>query len=217
MGQGAGVEVVGAMEVSQPAARTARDVEFAEYMSARQPSLLRTAYLLTGDRHAAEDLVQTALAKLYLSWDRVQSRDLVDGYVRRILVNENSSLWRRAWKRREITTDELPERAASGGVWPDPHDPAATSGQPSIPPSVQLSVQASARRAALWEFVQTLPRRQRAVVVLRYYEDLTEAEVAEVLGISVGTVKSQSSRALAALRQRVHTQPMLAREGDEER
>ena len=77
-----------------------------------RPALLRTAYLLTGDRHQAEDLVQTALAKLYLAWDRVQDRDSVDGYVRRIMVNENNSLWRRAWKRRELTTDDCPRRAS---------------------------------------------------------------------------------------------------------
>jgi RNA polymerase sigma-70 factor (sigma-E family) len=170
---------------------TARDAAFEEYMAARQPSLLRTAYLLTGDRHAAEDLVQTAFAKLYLSWDRVQRREHLDGYVRRILVNEHNSLWRRAWKRREITTDELPERV---GV-PDRPD--------------------HGERSALWEFVQTLPRKQRAVVILRYYEDLSEAEVAATLGISVGTVKSQSSRALAALRERIHTQPALARDPEE--
>jgi RNA polymerase sigma-70 factor (sigma-E family) len=186
--------VVGAGVGMEPSAgRSARDAEFEQYMAARQPSLLRTAYLLTGDRHAAEDLVQTSLAKLYLSWDKVQRRELVDGYVRRIMVNENNSLWRRAWKRREVSTDSIPDHA---GV-DDRHD--------------------HGERSALWEFVQTLPRKQRAVVVLRYYEDLSEAEVAETLGISVGTVKSQSSRALAALRERVHTQPMLARDGEEER
>jgi RNA polymerase sigma-70 factor (sigma-E family) len=186
--------VVGAgVGVEPSAGRSVRDAEFEQYMAARQPSLLRTAYLLTGDRHAAEDLVQTSLAKLYLSWDKVQRRELVDGYVRRIMVNENNSLWRRAWKRREVTTDSIPDQV---GV-DDRHD--------------------HGERSALWEFVQTLPRKQRAVVVLRYYEDLSEAEVAEILGISVGTVKSQSSRALAALRSRVHTQPMLARDREEER
>ena len=173
--------------------RSARDAEFAEYMAARQPSLLRTAYLLTGDRHAAEDLVQTALAKLYLSWDKVQRRELVDGYVRRIMVNENNSLWRRAWKRKEVSTDQVPDHAGVDDI----HD--------------------DGRKSALWEFVQTLPRKQRAVIVLRYYEDLSEAEIAETLGISVGTVKSQASRALASMRERVHTQPMLARDGEEER
>ena len=97
--------------------------------------------------------------------------------MRRILVNEHNSLWRRAWKKRETTTSELPDQAAEpqqGG-----HD------------------------AELWDLVQTLPRKQRAAVVLRYYEQLSEAETAAVLGVSVGTVKSQTSRALATLRTRV--------------
>ena len=167
--------------------RTAsRDEEFAAYMQARQPSLLRTAYLLTGDRHTAEDLVQTALAKLYLSWDKVHSRDSIDGYVRRILVNEHNSLWRRGWKKREYATEEVPE---SGHVT-DTYD--------------------DGQRAAVWAVVQTLPKKARAVVVLRYYEQLSEAETAEALGISVGTVKSQASRALAALRERAphHLNPL---------
>ena len=153
----------------------ARDEEFAAYMHARQPSLLRTAYLLTGDRHTAEDLVQTALAKLYLSWDKVQKRDSIDGYVRRILVNEHNSLWRRGWKRREYATDDLPVE----GHATDEYD--------------------EGQRAAVW-----------AVVVLRYYEQLSEAETADILGISVGTVKSQASRALATLRERApqHLNPL---------
>lgn len=101
----------------------------------------------------------------------------LDAYVRRIVVNENNSLWRRAWKRREHSTDDLPEPAVL-----DEYDDGLG--------------------AALWEHVQTLPPRQRSVVVLRYYEQLSEAEIAEVLGISVGTVKSQASRALATLRAR---------------
>lgn len=165
--------------------RREHDDEFAAYMAARQPSLLRTAYLLTGDRHTAEDLVQTAFAKLYLSWDKVQRREVVDGYVRRILVNEHTSLWRRPWKRREVSTDALPE---TGG-----HD-RFDDGE----------------SAAVWRFVQTLPRKQRAVIVLRYYEDLSEAETAEVLGISIGTVKSQASRAIAAMRSRVGDHPDLS-------
>ncbi|WP_341869519.1 SigE family RNA polymerase sigma factor [Nocardioides seonyuensis] len=168
-----------------------RDAEFSDYMAARQPSLLRTAYLLTGDQHTAEDLVQTSLAKLYLSWDKVQQRGSLDGYVRRILVNEHNSLWRRAWKRREHSTGELPEREHT-----DAYDDGLSS--------------------AVWDVVQTLPRKARAVVVLRYYEQLSEAETAELLGISVGTVKSQSSRALAALRERTpdHLNP---RNREEER
>lgn len=157
---------------------TGRDADFTAYLHARQGRLLRTAYLLTGDLHQAEDLLQTALAKLYLSWDRIQDRESVDGYVRRILVNENSSLWRRGWKRRERASDVLPE----GPPVTDEYDEGVG--------------------AAVWATVQTLPRKARAVVVLRYYEQLTEAETADVLGISVGTVKSQTSRALAALRDR---------------
>lgn len=155
-----------------------RDADFTAYLEARQARLLRTAYLLTGDRHQAEDLLQTSLAKLYLAWDRVNDRASVDAYVRRIMVNENNSLWRRPWRRRELTTDTVPETTPSH----DRYDEGVS--------------------AAVWDVVQTLPRRARAVVVLRYYEQLSEAETAEVLGISVGTVKSQTSRALAALRER---------------
>lgn len=155
----------------------ARDDDFAAYMGARQAALLRFGYLLTGSSADAEDLVQTALAKLYLAWDRVEARESLDAYVRRIIVNEHSSLWRRAWKRSEVASDQLPEVPSE-----DRYD--------------------DGRSARLWAFVQSLPRKQRAVVVLRYYEQLSEAETAEVLGISVGTVKSQASRALAALRAR---------------
>jgi RNA polymerase sigma-70 factor (sigma-E family) len=168
-----------------------RDAAFSAYMEARQPSLLRTAYLLTGDRHTAEDLVQTSLAKLYLAWDKVDKRDSVDAYVRRILVNEHNSLWRRGWKKREHATEVIPESH---------HTDTYDEGQ----------------RGAVWEVVQTLPRKARAVVVLRYYEQLSEAETADALGISVGTVKSQASRALATLRQRApeHLHP---RSREEER
>ena len=161
--------------------RQTRDADFAAYLAARQPSLLRTAYLLTGNRHDAEDLVQVAFAKLYLSWDKVRSQGSIDGYVRRILVNEHNSLWRRAWKKREHTADDAVLHAHEQPHHDTPDDGVGT---------------------ALWDVVQTLPRRARAVVVLRYYEELSEAETAAVLGISVGTVKSQTSRALAALRER---------------
>jgi len=153
----------------------AKDEEFAAYMTARQPALLRTAYLVTGDAHTAEDVVQTALAKLYLAWDKVQQRDSLDAYVRRIIVNECNSLFRRAWKRRERSSDQVPDIP----VTDVPDDGLA---------------------AELWTVVSTLPPRQRAVIVLRYYEELSEAEIAATLGISPGTVKSQASRALATLR-----------------
>jgi RNA polymerase sigma-70 factor (sigma-E family) len=158
--------------------QTARDADFAAYLQARRASVLRTAYLLSGDLHTAEDLTQTAFAKLYLAWDRVRDRESIDGYLRRILVNENNSLWRRGWKRREYATDELPE------------------------PLPVVDSYDEGRGAALWDLVQTLPKKARAVLVLRYYEELSEAETADLLGVSVGTVKSQTSRALAALRER---------------
>ena len=157
--------------------RTDKDADFSAYMAARQPALYRTAFLLAGDHAGAEDLLQNAFAKLYLSWDKIRDREALDGYVRRIMVNEHNSLWRRAWKRREHSTDTLPETGTH-----DSYDDGADG--------------------ALWSFVQTLPPKQRSVVVLRYYEQLSEAETADVLGISVGTVKSQTSRALAGLRAR---------------
>jgi RNA polymerase sigma-70 factor (sigma-E family) len=157
---------------------TDKDADFAAYLAARQASLLRTAFLLTGNRHDAEDLTQTAFAKLYLSWDKVRDQGSIDGYVRRILINEHNSLWRRAWKRREHPQDHTTFDAAVQ----DEYD--------------------EGRGSALWDLVQTLPRKARAVVVLRYYEEMTESETSEVLGITVGTVKSQTSRALAALRER---------------
>ena len=165
---------------------TDKDADFSAYMAARQPALYRTAYLLAGDHASAEDLLQNAFAKLYLSWDRIRDRKALDGYVRRVMVNENNSLWRRAWKRREHATDTPPETGAH-----DTYDDG-TGG-------------------ALWSYVQTLPPKQRAVIVLRYYEQLSEAEIAEVLGISVGTVKSQASRALAGLRTRA---PRSLKHGD---
>jgi RNA polymerase sigma-70 factor (sigma-E family) len=183
--------------VVMPRSRTtARDLAFAEWLSARQPALLRTAYLITGDAHAAEDLTQTALAKVYLAWDRIEDHGHLDGYVRRVMVNEHTSLWRRAWRRREVSTDRLPDRPFEGAGG------ASTS--------------YDGTGDALWRYVGTLPRRQRAVLVLRYYEQLTEAETADVLGISVGTVKSQCSRALATLRTHLDDHPELTH-GEEDR
>ena len=161
----------------------AKDEEFTAYLHARQPSLLRTAYLLTGDRNHAEDVLQTSLAKLYLAWDKVRDRDSVDAYVRRIMVNENNSMWRRGWKKREFATEDQYLNSRADREVRDDYDEGTND--------------------ALWQVVQTLPPKARAVVVLRYYEQLSEAETADVLGISIGTVKSQCSRALAALRERV--------------
>lgn len=174
-------EEVSAVETDQAPPRSRserRDAEFTEYLAARQAALLRTAYLVCGDRDQAEDVLQTALAKLYLSWDKVRDRGAIDAYVRRIVVNETTSAWRRPWHRRERATDQLPETAVH-------HDRYDDGGS-----------------AALWDVVRSLPPRARAVVVLRYYEQLSEAETAQALGISVGTVKSQSNRALRMLRER---------------
>ncbi|MEO5662268.1 MAG: SigE family RNA polymerase sigma factor [Nocardioides sp.] len=170
--------------------RADKDADFSAYMAARQPALYRTAYLLAGDHASAEDLLQNAFAKLYLSWDKVRDREALDGYVRRIMVNENNSLWRRAWKRREHSTDTMPETGAH-----ESYDDGLGG--------------------ALWSYVSTLAPKQRSVVVLRYYEQLSEAEIADVLGISVGTVKSQASRALASLRARAPQSLNPHESGDE--
>jgi RNA polymerase sigma-70 factor (sigma-E family) len=172
---------------------TDRDADFTAYLEARQGRLLRTAYLLTGDQHQAEDLLQTSLAKLYLAWDKVRDRSSIDAYARRIMVNENNSAWRRPWRRRERATDFAAEGAPAG-------TPAGFAYDDGV-------------GDAVWQIVQTLPRRARAVVVLRYYEQLTEAETAEVLGVAIGTVKSQTVRAMAALRERT---PATLRPGDGE-
>ncbi len=162
------------------------EADFVEFVEARQHALLRFAYLLTSDHHTAEDLVQTALAKTYLTWDRLRDRGAIDAYVRRIIVNENTSLWRRAWRRNERSAEYLPESADTPGSGAD-----------------------AETRDAMWQVVQTLPAKQRAAVVLRYYEDLTEADTAAVLGCSIGNVKSQTSRAIAAMRASVLANPEL--------
>lgn len=108
-------------------ARDERDDDFSAYLAARQPALLRTAYLLTGNRTDAEDLLQTSLANLYLVWDRVRDREAVDTYVRRIMVNEQSSLWRRAWKRRETVACDVPEHEPHTDRYDDGRDGALWS------------------------------------------------------------------------------------------
>ncbi|GAB3589968.1 SigE family RNA polymerase sigma factor [Angustibacter peucedani] len=149
------------------------DGGFAAYVAARGDALHRTAYLLTHDHALAEDLVQTALAKAWGAWSRIEGEP--DPYVKRVMVNTFASWWRRRWNG-ERPTETLPEVAAAD------HGEAVVT------------------RAGLVDALALLPRRMRAVVVLRYFEDLTEAQTADVLGISVGTVKSQTSKALAQLR-----------------
>jgi RNA polymerase sigma-70 factor (sigma-E family) len=168
------------------------DEDFSSYVAARQQALLRTAYVLTGDLHSAEDLLQTALAKAYLSWGKLRDPRAADGYVRTIMVNEHTSWWRRAWRRREQSTDDLPEPRADGG------SAAAGFGGATVD-----QTQLAGERDAMWTLVQSLPPKQKAAVVLRFYEDMSEAETARILGVSVGTVKSQTSRAVAHLRERM--------------
>jgi RNA polymerase sigma-70 factor (sigma-E family) len=156
-------------------ATSEHDAEFTAFVAARGPALLRTAYLLTGDHQSGEDLVQTALAKTYLAWHRIRARDAVEAYVRRTMVTTHTSWWRRRW-RGETPTAALPD--------PGLPDPTEDHGE----------------RDRLWRHLALLTERQRAVVVLRYYEDLGEAETAALLGCSRGAVKSHTARALASLR-----------------
>ena len=145
--------------------------DFVAYVEARLPALVRSAYLLTGRQQDAEDLAQATLVKAIPVWGRISGNP--DAYIRRIMVNESISRWRRRPARERLV--EAP---------PEPLDPG---------PATELGL--DLRRA-----LAQLAPRQRAVVVLRYYEDLTEREVADILGVSVGTVKSQARDALARLR-----------------
>jgi RNA polymerase sigma-70 factor (sigma-E family) len=156
---------------------------FAEFVTARSTRLLRTAYLLTHDWANAEDLLQTSLAKAWFAWRRIQADP--EPYVRKVMVNTYASWWRRRWNGEQPTLD-LPE-----GAGRDEYAPIED-------------------RQSLWAALRRQPRRQRAVVVLRYFEDLSEADTAEILGTSVGTVKSQAARALAKLR----VDPALAARSD---
>ncbi|QKW32789.1 SigE family RNA polymerase sigma factor [Actinomadura sp. NAK00032] len=153
-----------------------RHEEFRAYVAERGPVLLRAATRLTPDRAEAEDLLQAALAKTYLAWDRIEDRAAVDGYVRRAMVNTQISWWRRR-KLEVYPTDRLPDRPV------DDH------------------TDRSEMRDALGRALDRLPERQRLAVMLRYYEDMSEREIAEVLGVSVGTVKSTVSRAMTRLRE----------------
>ena len=164
-----------AASVPRPAEPVGGDRGFGDYVAARSGSLLRMAFLLTRNQADAEDLVQAALAKTYQAWDRIEDHRALDGYVRRAMVNTHISWWRRR-RVEEYPTDDIPDRA--------------------VVDHADGSELADAVRRAL----DRLPSRMRAAVVLRYYEDMSEAEIAEVLGISQGTVKSTVSRAVAKLR-----------------
>ncbi len=151
------------------------DGDFEEFVAARGPRLLRMAWLLTGDAHLAEDLLQTVLAKVWPRWHRISS-DHPEAYIRKALVHTHASWWRRRW-RGEVPHGEVPDTAA--------------------PADAYAGVDLEQSLAAA---VRTLPVRQRAVVVLRFFEDLSVEETAATLGCAPGTVKSQSAKALRTLR-----------------
>ena len=167
--------------------RTEFDDEFAEFVARWSPALLRVAFLLTSDRHEAEDLLQTALLKTSKHWGRLADRDAAYAYVRRVIVTTHTS-WRRRRRVHEVLLDQLPDSAV---------EPAAIG----------------AGRAL--QALEELPPRMRAVVVLRCYEGLTEAETAAALGCSVGSVKSQASRGLARLRAELAPAADLVTSGEE--
>ncbi len=152
------------------------EVEFSAFVAERTHVLFRTAFALTGNQRAAEDLLQSALAKLVLSWSRVATDP--EAYTRRIIYREHISVWRRMWRRNELPTADPVDRR---------HFEADHAGQ-------------AMDRVVLRDMLLALPPRQRAVIILRYLEDRSEQEVAEILGCSTGTVGSQASRALAKLR-----------------
>lgn len=151
--------------------------EFAEFFAARRDAVRRSAYLLCGDWHRADDLAQTAFVALHRRWRRIRDKGALDAYLRRTLVHAVIDESRRPW-RRERFTDDVPERPAGT---PDVGDTVAT-------------------RTALLAALRKVPPRQRAVLVLRFLDGLDVSGVAEVLGCTEGTVKSQTARGLAALR-----------------
>jgi RNA polymerase sigma-70 factor, ECF subfamily len=163
---------------------TDRDESFREFVAAGSPALLRVAYLLVGDLTLAEDLLQSALVKTYLAWGRIRDPGAVHAYVRRVLATTATSWWRRrsSW--------EEPVAAPPDRVTPD-----------FAPHQVQS--------AAIRQVLMALPAKQRAVLVLRFYEDMTEAEVAETLGVTRGTVSRYTARALAALRSRLDEEELV--------
>lgn len=153
------------------------DADFTTFVAASSRRLLRTAYLITGDLDSAQDLLQTALERTYLRWGRIRHRELPEAYVRRVIVNAATDTWR---ARRGMRTVEFDES--------------------QLPPLADPAVEGLPARDALLACVRELPVGQRAVLVLRYFDDLTETETARALGCSVGTVKSQHARAMARLR-----------------
>ncbi|MFC1404336.1 MULTISPECIES: SigE family RNA polymerase sigma factor [unclassified Streptacidiphilus] len=167
--------------------RLSNEEEFSAYVRERRASLYATAYHLTGDRYAAEDLLQSALFSTYRAWDRITDKAAVGGYMRRTMTNLHISAWRRR-KVNEYPTEEMPE----------------TVGDTDAMGGTEL-------RAVLWQALAKLPENQRTMLVLRYYEGRTDPEIADVLNISVGTVKSSIWRALRRLRE---DEILASRDGD---
>ncbi|MFD0401816.1 SigE family RNA polymerase sigma factor [Kitasatospora sp. NPDC127121] len=165
-------------------AKQARDEEFTEYVTSRSGWLRKVAYLLCGDWHRADDLVQETITKLYVNWSRAGRMENLDGYARRVLVNTFLAEQRTSWWRRTSR-------------------PGTDLDTESVP--VDLDASLDLRHA-----LATLPARQRAAVVLRYYCDLTIDQAADAMGCSSGNVKSQSSRALDTLRGRLAARPTVA-------
>jgi len=163
-----------------------RDKAFAEYFSARSDTMRATAYLMCGDWHRSEDLVQATFTKLYLAWNRVSRHEVLDGYTRRTLVRTFLDQQRRGWFRRERVAEPPPGGNTSTG-------PAQHAVDGSRHPGIE-------DRLVLLDALANVPPRQRAVLVLRYWEDLSIEETAALLGCSAGTVKSQAARGLAVLR-----------------
>jgi RNA polymerase sigma-70 factor (sigma-E family) len=161
---------------TRTAAQDDAEAAFTAYVQERRASLYATAYHLTGDRFAAEDLLQSALFSTYRAWDRISDKAAVGGYLRRTMTNLHISAWRRR-KLSEYPTEELPE----------------TVGDTDEMGGTEL-------RAVLWQALARLPEQQRTMLVLRYYEGRTDPEIADILGISVGTVKSSIWRSLRRMR-----------------
>ncbi|MCM2577887.1 SigE family RNA polymerase sigma factor [Streptomyces meridianus] len=153
------------------------EAEFTAYVQERRTALFATAYHLTGNRHEAEDLLQSALFSTYRAWDRISDKAAVGGYLRRTMTNLHISAWRRR-KLNEYPTEELPEKAGETDA-----------------------MRSSELRAVLWQALARLPELQRTMLVLRYYEGRTDPEIADILDISVGTVKSSIWRSLRRLRE----------------
>jgi len=159
-----------------------RDELFTTFVASRSAALLRTAYLLTGDHARAEDLLQTALAKTYLAWSRIEDIGAVEAYVRRAMVTTNVSWWRRL-RGREVLVASAPEYGSAADETGLADD-----------------------RDTMWRLLVGLPVKQRTALVLRYWGGLSEAEIAHQMGCMPGTVKTHTARGLAALRSRIDAQ-----------